>query len=360
MAKPIQAICRNTFITFFDEDVDDLTPALLLPHRKLPPRSRSAEVARRKPEAEELQELSNQSLQGLNAVLSADFSSTVRWHKDVDQTEVLEDRNMLSKVLAAYPSPKQTPWGEHHHFPSGSSLSTMVPDDASECGFSCRGGLKRMPHVWSSGSVSTMVSDRFFDEEHEVKFELDIEEGGASSRQKETAMPRAMDSAVIASGHHSAIPSSPEMSHSQVPRHHNMVEKYNATRDEPPTTMMIRNIPGRYSQQDLMADLQELGLNGVYDFLYIPIDKNTAANVGYAFVNFVDAVWAEMCRQSFENYHFLRRGQKRSSKKVAIVSVAHLQGLEKNLQHYENSAVNMSRDKRRKPILLPSMAKMCA
>jgi len=126
--------------------------------------------------------------------------------------------------------------------------------------------------------------------------------------------------------------------------------------DAPPTTMMIRNIPGRYSQNDLMMDLQDLGFHGAYDFLYIPMDKSTAANVGYAFVNFIDAFWAARSMQAFENYRFSRH--QRSSPKVASVSVAHLQGLEKNLQHYEKTAVNMSRDKRRRPVVLPNMAKM--
>merc|ERR1712048_454185 len=66
-------------------------------------------------------------------------------------------------------------------------------------------------------------------------------------------------------------------------------------RDTPPTTMMIRNIPRRYSQEHLLMDLQELGFEGTFDFLYIPMDKTTTACVGYAFVNFIDPCWAEKC-----------------------------------------------------------------
>jgi len=89
---------------------------------------------------------------------------------------------------------------------------------------------------------------------------------------------------------------------------------------------------------------------------YIPVDMGTAANVGYAFVNFVNASWAEKCKQAFANYNFWRHG--RFTGKVASISVAHLQGLEKNLQHYEKAAVNMSRDKRRRPVVVPSIAKI--
>jgi hypothetical protein len=149
------------------------------------------------------------------------------------------------------------------------------------------------------------------------------------------------------------------MSHGQVPRHHNMVEKYDASKDGPPTTMMIRNIPGRYSQNDLMADLHDLGFAETYDFLYIPMDKGTSTNVGYAFVNFVDITWAQKCTVSLDGYHFAR-GRKRVSNKAASVSVAYLQGLEKNLQHYESAAVNMARDRRRKPVVLPKMSTLFA
>jgi len=226
----------------------------------------------------------------------------------------------------------------------------MVFDDGSDGGSSRSAspgisGPKRLLRLASSGSVSTMVSERTLGEEDKVEIELNIKAGPAMYQRKEAVVPKA---------------ATPEMSHSQVPKNHNMLEKYNSARDGAPTTMMIRNIPGRYSQQDLMSDLQDLGLHGTYDFLYIPIDKSTAANVGYAFVNFTDATWAEKCKNAFENYHFWRRGQKRSSNKVAIVSVAHLQGLEKNLQHYENAAVNMSRDKRRKPVVLFNIAKILA
>jgi len=120
--------------------------------------------------------------------------------------------------------------------------------------------------------------------------------------------------------------------------------------------MMIRNVPGRYSQNHLMMDLQDLGLGQAYDFLYIPMDKSTAANVGYAFVNFIDAESAQKCVQLFQNYRFNRH--QKSSTKVASVSVAHLQGLEKNLQHYQNAAVNMSRDKRRRPVVAPKIGKI--
>jgi len=190
----------------------------------------------------------------------------------------------------------------------------------------------------------------------EVEFELDIEAGAAAAPRDKVEVNTAAVSEAVNIGRGSVAA---EMSHGQVPRTRNMVENYNSSREEPPTTMMIRNIPGRYSQDDLMADLQELGFAGTYDFLYIPIDKATSTNVGYAFVNFIDPDWAQKCKVTLDVFQFQRR-RKRPSNKTAIVSVAYLQGLETNLQHYENAAVNMSRDRRRKPVVLPKMSKLFA
>merc|ERR1719262_584888 len=202
----------------------------------------------------------------------------------LDQPENLKEaiagKGRLAKALVTDASPKllaQKPWDLPGTFQqlrkmSTCSLSTMAPDDASESGESSSGGL-RMRHVWSSGSLSTMVSDinGSFSEGDNVDFELDIEAGAAAALQeKATVVPESV-APVAANTCPGAV--SLEMTHSKAPKNHNLAGMYNE--DEPPTTMMIRNVPGRYSQNDLMMDLQDLGFAGTYDFLYIPMDKGT-------------------------------------------------------------------------------------
>jgi len=250
--------------------------------------------------------------------------------------------------------------------------------------------------VWSSGSVSSMVSwldlEDMEEEDGEVEFQLDIEAGAqaalSNGRQAplqkdehittavaprkvtaETGPSQALLQANESMSSAATPPSSPpgtflaaprkvapEMSHSQVPKNQNMEEMFSSSKDEPITTMMIRNIPGRYSQNDLMMDLSDLGLAETYDFLYLPMDKATSANVGYAFVNFVQSSKAQQCIQCFEAFRFQRH--QRSSNKWAKVSVAHLQGLEKNLAHYEKAAVNVCKEKRRRPVVMANIAKI--
>jgi len=134
----------------------------------------------------------------------------------------------------------------------------------------------------------------------------------------------------------------------------NFAEEFAKNQSEAPlTTMMMRNIPNRYTQQELAEELEDLGFKGSFDFLHAPIDFKTMGNKGYAFVNFVSAEWASRCQQEIDGYCFLKHQQKKC-KKVAKVSVAHLQGLEANIAHYQHAAVTTR--SRRGPLI---MAKVC-
>lgn len=52
------------------------------------------------------------------------------------------------------------------------------------------------------------------------------------------------------------------------------------------TTLMIRNIPNKYTQ-DLLLEEFNKNFKVKFDFFYLPIDYNNACNVGYAFINFI-------------------------------------------------------------------------
>jgi len=144
--------------------------------------------------------------------------------------------------------------------------------------------------------------------------------------------------------------------HGFVPKNQNLAERYNTDQytKSPITTLMIRNIPNRYTQHDLISELEELGFTGSFDFLYLPLDTGTMANVGYAFVNFIDPGWARRCEQKLQKYRFHRH--QKASGKIAQVSVAHLQGLEANLAHYETAAVNTARVRQRRPVLMANIS----
>jgi hypothetical protein len=52
------------------------------------------------------------------------------------------------------------------------------------------------------------------------------------------------------------------------------------------TTVMIKNIPNKMSDKDLLAFLHKICPKRI-DFLYLRMDFQNGCNVGYAFVNFI-------------------------------------------------------------------------
>lgn len=53
------------------------------------------------------------------------------------------------------------------------------------------------------------------------------------------------------------------------------------------TTLMIKNIPNKYTK-DMLLNLIDVNFKNKYDFFYLPMDFNNKCNVGYAFINFID------------------------------------------------------------------------
>lgn len=113
------------------------------------------------------------------------------------------------------------------------------------------------------------------------------------------------------------------------------------------TTMMLRNIPNKYTQATLLQEIDEFGFAGKYDFFYLPMDVHYRSNVGYAFINFTapqDAIYF--------NYVFAQhRFQRYESHKIGGVCVAHLQGLDENLRHFEKKAVTQAKNNQYRPIV---------
>mmetsp|Transcript_21637 Transcript_21637/g.47860 ORF Transcript_21637/g.47860 Transcript_21637/m.47860 type:complete len:533 (+) Transcript_21637:110-1708(+) len=119
-----------------------------------------------------------------------------------------------------------------------------------------------------------------------------------------------------------------------VARESNLAQKYQTPGQS--TTVMIRNIPNEYTQDELIQEVTGIiGSPDVFDFFYLPWDSQTNGNVGYAFVNFHDSPNAQKAVKVFSNYRF----QQHDSKKVGKVLPAHIQGLENNLRHLQDRAV---------------------
>eukprot|EP00931_Biecheleriopsis_adriatica_P031456 TRINITY_DN18447_c0_g1_i1.p1 TRINITY_DN18447_c0_g1~~TRINITY_DN18447_c0_g1_i1.p1 ORF type:complete len:364 (-),score=67.56 TRINITY_DN18447_c0_g1_i1:47-1138(-) len=102
------------------------------------------------------------------------------------------------------------------------------------------------------------------------------------------------------------------------------------------TTVMIRNLPLNYTRAMLLDLLDSEGFAGKYNFVYLPIDFQSSASLGYAFINLVEhsivaSFWATF--SGWSNWVLPTR-------KVCQVSWSRpYQGLEAHLERYRNSPV---------------------
>ncbi|XP_068667367.1 protein MEI2-like 4 isoform X3 [Aristolochia californica] len=114
------------------------------------------------------------------------------------------------------------------------------------------------------------------------------------------------------------------------------------------TTLMIKNIPNKYTSKMLLAAIDEHH-RGTYDFIYLPIDFKNKCNVGYAFINMIDPVQIVPFYQAFNG----KKWEKFNSEKVASLAYARIQGKTALIAHFQNSSL-MNEDKRCRPILFHS------
>lgn len=109
------------------------------------------------------------------------------------------------------------------------------------------------------------------------------------------------------------------------------------------TTLMIRNVPCRVTQQ-MMADIiDQTVFKEKYNFLYVPSasplpQAGNGSNLGYGFINFPDPEDAMAFHTAFTGYRF----EETTSSKLCVIVPAHIQGLENNVRHFSRKAVNLT------------------
>ncbi|KAJ4972916.1 hypothetical protein NE237_006090 [Protea cynaroides] len=112
------------------------------------------------------------------------------------------------------------------------------------------------------------------------------------------------------------------------------------------TTVMIKNIPNKYSQKLLLNMLDNHCIHcneqiadgdgqplSSYDFVYLPIDFSNKCNVGYGFVNLTSP---QAALRLYKAFH-MQPWEVFNSRKICQVTYARLQGLEALKEHFKNS-----------------------
>ena len=117
------------------------------------------------------------------------------------------------------------------------------------------------------------------------------------------------------------------------------------------TTVLVRNIPAGYSQDELIALFRSLGY--LFNFFYCPMDFRTRRNIGYLFIDLIAPEMARDFMMKFHNYPlpFYK------TNKVCLVSWARVQGWYQNVENYKDSTIfNLGREFR--PRLFDNMGTM--
>ena len=96
------------------------------------------------------------------------------------------------------------------------------------------------------------------------------------------------------------------------------------------TTVMIRNIPIKYTDEKLIEALNEF--NGKYDCLYMPFDYEKNGNKGYAFINFVNPLHILYFYEKFNGKKWIYF----ESSKICELNCAHFQGINEIQKHAKN------------------------
>merc|ERR1712232_266931 len=110
---------------------------------------------------------------------------------------------------------------------------------------------------------------------------------------------------------------------------------------------MIRNIPNRFTQEDLLDELTSKGFYAAFDYFHLVMDMHTRRNKGYAFLNLHTPDLARLVHAKFH----LTQLERYNSPKVLEVAVAAVQGFEANVISYLNTHASKVQNAWFKPII---------
>eukprot|EP00929_Paragymnodinium_shiwhaense_P082660 TRINITY_DN43689_c0_g1_i12.p1 TRINITY_DN43689_c0_g1~~TRINITY_DN43689_c0_g1_i12.p1 ORF type:complete len:261 (-),score=65.53 TRINITY_DN43689_c0_g1_i12:356-1138(-) len=98
-------------------------------------------------------------------------------------------------------------------------------------------------------------------------------------------------------------------------------------------TLMIKNIPSRCSQDEVLQLIDHAGFGDCYHFFYLPRRTAQGQNHGYAFVGLRDPSMAPAFIERISGLTV----KSRNSNKALSVAAARIQGIDNNLKHFRDT-----------------------
>jgi hypothetical protein len=109
-----------------------------------------------------------------------------------------------------------------------------------------------------------------------------------------------------------------------------------ASQSTPRTTLMLRNLPSSFGRADLLELLDSIGFEGQYDFVYLPVDFQSGAGLGYAFLNMLESAAAQRLMKELQGFCSWSSA---SSKLLEVCWSEPTQGIEMLVERFRNSRV---------------------
>jgi len=100
------------------------------------------------------------------------------------------------------------------------------------------------------------------------------------------------------------------------------------------TTILMKNLPHSFTREELTRTLDDSGLAGCYNFVYVPRSFRTMACMCYAFINMCSPELALRCFDVFQGF---KNWSVESDNICEVVWCDKFQGLEQHVKRYRNS-----------------------
>lgn len=114
------------------------------------------------------------------------------------------------------------------------------------------------------------------------------------------------------------------------------------------TTLMIRNIPIKFTQQ-IMMDLINEKYKDQYDYFYLPKDLKTQCGVGFAFINFIHPLYILDFFLEYNCIKWSEKIEKCNSTKYCQITYANVQGIEEITNELSDKNVMKKTEDNMKP-----------
>ncbi len=100
------------------------------------------------------------------------------------------------------------------------------------------------------------------------------------------------------------------------------------------TTVMIKNIPNKFSRELLLNIIDE-NFKKAYDLFILPTDVNGYKNFGYSFINFTSSYYIPYFYSVFNG----KKWSSTNSQKICEITYSKIQGRNNLLSHYSNKII---------------------